>query len=40
MSLSDLGRPRFAERLFTVGSAVLFVSLMGAVVWAIRLAHI
>ncbi|HEY1562176.1 MAG TPA: hypothetical protein VGF71_15020 [Caulobacteraceae bacterium] len=28
-------RPAFAERVFTLGSASLFLALMGAVAWAL-----
>lgn len=33
-------RPAFAERLFTLGSASLFIGLMGAVAWALAVANV
>ena len=33
-------RPAFAERLFTLGSASLFIGLMGAVAWALSASNV
>jgi hypothetical protein len=33
-------RPDFAERLFTLGSASLFIGLMGAVAWALAVSNV